>query len=39
MVDLNLSIAVGNYDRLRPLIDGAVQMDTMCQGVRQARLQ
>jgi len=27
MADLNLSIAVGNYDRMRPLIDGAVQFD------------
>jgi 4,5-dihydroxyphthalate decarboxylase len=27
MADLNLSVAVGNYDRMRPLIDGAVQID------------
>src|SRR5271170_2852849 len=27
MAKLNLSIAVGDYDRMRPLIDGAVQMD------------
>src|SRR5258706_13958410 len=27
MSDLNLSIAIGDYDRNRPLIDGAVQID------------
>ncbi|MDB5363055.1 MAG: 4,5-dihydroxyphthalate decarboxylase [Rhodospirillales bacterium] len=27
MADLNLSVAVGNYDRMRPLIEGAVQID------------
>ena len=27
MSKLNLSIAIGDYDRNRPLIDGAVQMD------------
>jgi 4,5-dihydroxyphthalate decarboxylase len=27
MADLNLSIAVGNYDRMRPLMDGAVRID------------
>lgn len=27
MSKLQLSIAVGNYDRMRPLIDGDVQID------------
>jgi 4,5-dihydroxyphthalate decarboxylase len=27
MSKLNLSVAIGNYDRTRPLIDGAVQID------------
>jgi 4,5-dihydroxyphthalate decarboxylase len=27
MTKLNLSVAIGNYDRTRPLIDGAVQID------------
>ena len=27
MSKLQLSIAVGNYDRVRPLMDGAVQID------------
>lgn len=27
MNKLRLSVAVGNYDRMRPLVDGAVQMD------------
>src|SRR3954467_2795224 len=27
MAKLNLSIAVGDYDRTRPLVDGAVQID------------
>ena len=27
MSKLQLSVAVGNYDRVRPLIDGAVQID------------
>src|SRR5262249_5861486 len=27
MAKLKLSVAVGNYDRVRPLIDGAVQID------------
>jgi 4,5-dihydroxyphthalate decarboxylase len=27
MSKLNLSIAVGNYDRMRPLVDGEVQID------------
>lgn len=27
MSKLQLSIAVGNYDRMRPLIDGEVQID------------
>ena len=27
MAKLNLSVAVGDYDRNRPLIDGAVQID------------
>lgn len=27
MNKLNLSVAIGNYDRCRPLIDGAVQID------------
>lgn len=27
MSKLNLSVAIGNYDRCRPLIDGAVQID------------
>src|SRR5258708_8121675 len=27
MAKLNLSVAVGDYDRTRPLIDGAVQID------------
>src|SRR5919109_576293 len=27
MVKLKLSIAIGNYDRVRPLFDGAVQID------------
>jgi 4,5-dihydroxyphthalate decarboxylase len=27
MPDLNLSVAIGDYDRNRPLIDGAVQID------------
>src|SRR5256884_7587815 len=27
MSKLRLSVAVGNYDRVRPLIDGAVQID------------
>lgn len=27
MAKLNLSIAVGDYDRMRPLVDGAVQID------------
>jgi len=27
MTKLNLSVAIGNYDRCRPLIDGAVQID------------
>lgn len=27
MTKLNLSIAVGDYDRMRPFVDGAVQMD------------
>ena len=27
MSKLNLSIAVGNYDRIRPLLDGAVAID------------
>jgi 4,5-dihydroxyphthalate decarboxylase len=27
MAKLNLSIAVGDYDRVRPLVDGAVQID------------
>src|SRR5882672_5851152 len=27
MANLNLSVAVGDYDRTRPLIDGAVQID------------
>ena len=27
MSKLNLSVAIGDYDRNRPLIDGAVQID------------
>ena len=27
MANLNLSVAIGDYDRNRPLIDGAVQID------------
>ena len=27
MAKLNLSVAIGDYDRNRPLIDGAVQID------------
>jgi 4,5-dihydroxyphthalate decarboxylase len=27
MTKLNLSIMVGDYDRMRPLVDGAVQID------------
>src|SRR5215469_744277 len=27
MPDLELSVAVGNYDRVRPLIDGTVRID------------
>lgn len=27
MTKLNLSVAVGNYDRMRPLVDGEVQID------------
>jgi len=27
MGKLNLSVAVGNYDRMRPLVDGEVQID------------
>ena len=27
MSKLSLSVAIGNYDRMRPLIDGAVQID------------
>ena len=27
MSKLKLSVAVGNYDRVRPLMDGAVQID------------
>ena len=27
MSKLNLSVAVGNYDRMRPLVDGEVQID------------
>ena len=27
MNKLSLSVAIGNYDRMRPLVDGAVQID------------
>ncbi|EKS71867.1 4,5-dihydroxyphthalate decarboxylase [Burkholderia sp. SJ98] len=34
MGKLNLSVAVGNYDRMRPLVDGEVQIDGVTPSAR-----